>query len=150
MIDVSTLPVADKDLVLHVQTGLQIRLLRQLKDERQPLQSSTAINRWHWCLLGEPSNNATAKTLDNFAMPWSCVRTTEHRARVSSLGDRRMLAKLGEHYQSLCPHPARNPGAAWGSTCLDRPCEQGSNVVLVATVLHRERPEVKLVQFGIL
>jgi hypothetical protein len=35
----------DKDLVLHVQTGLQIRLSRQLKDERRPLRSLTAINR---------------------------------------------------------------------------------------------------------
>jgi hypothetical protein len=75
-----------------------------------------------------------------------------------------MLAKLGELYQSLCPRPARNPSAAWGSTCLDRPCDQGPNVVLEATVLHRERPEamlcvaiprqerpeVTLVQFGIL
>jgi hypothetical protein len=58
-----------------------------------------------------------------------------------------MLAKLGELHQSLCPRPARNPGAAWGSTCLEGPCEQGPNVVLETTVLHWERPEVKLVQF---
>jgi hypothetical protein len=75
-----------------------------------------------------------------------------------------MLAKLGELHQSLCPCPARNPGAAWGSTCLDGPCEQGPDVVLETTVLRRERPEamlcvaiprqerpeVMLVQFGIL
>jgi hypothetical protein len=75
-----------------------------------------------------------------------------------------MLAKLGELHQFLCSHPAKNPGAAWGSTCLDEPCEQGPNVVLEATVLRRERPEamlraamprrerleVTLVQFGIL
>jgi hypothetical protein len=61
-----------------------------------------------------------------------------------------MLAKLGELHQSLCPCRARNPGAACGSTCHDGPYEQGPNVVLVTTVLHRESPEVKLVQFGIL
>jgi hypothetical protein len=74
------------------------------------------------------------------------------------------LAKLRELRQSLCPHPAKNPGVAWGSTCLDGPCEQGPNVVLEATVLCRERPEamlgaamprqesseVTLAQFGIL
>jgi hypothetical protein len=101
--------------------------------------------------------------LDNFSMPWSCVRPSEHRARVSSLGARRMLAKLGELHQSICPRPARNPGAAWGGTCLDGPWEVGPNVALEATVLRqerpeamlgvavprRERPEVTLVQFGI-
>jgi hypothetical protein len=75
-----------------------------------------------------------------------------------------MLAKLGELHQSLCPRPARNPGAAWGSTFLDGPCDKVPNVVLEATVLQwerpeamlgaamprRERPEVMLVQFGIL
>jgi hypothetical protein len=61
-----------------------------------------------------------------------------------------MLAKLGELHQSLCPRPARNPGAASSSTCLDGPCEQGPNVVLGTTMLHLERPEVTLVQFGIL
>jgi hypothetical protein len=91
-----------------------------------------------------------AKPLDNYAMPWSCVRPPEHSARVSSAGARRMLAKLGELHQSLCPHLARNPGATWGSTCLDGPCEQGPNVVLETTMLRRKRPEVTLVQFGIL
>jgi hypothetical protein len=91
-----------------------------------------------------------AEPLDNFAILWSCVRSPEHRARVSSIGARRMLAKLGELHQSLCPCPVRNPGATWGSTCLDGPCEQGPNVVLQTTTLRLERPEVKLVQFGIL
>jgi hypothetical protein len=105
-----------------------------------------------------------AEPLDNFAMPWSCVRPPEHSARVSSLGARRMLPKLGELHQSMSPRPARNQSVAWGSTCLDRPCEQGPNVVLEATVLRwerldamlgvtmprQERPEVKLLQFGIL
>jgi hypothetical protein len=89
------------------------------------------------------------KLLDNYA-PWSCVRPLEHNARVSSLGARRMLAKLGGLHQSLRPRLARNPGAAWGSTCLDGPCEQGPNVVLETTMLCWERPEVTLVQFGIL
>jgi hypothetical protein len=75
-----------------------------------------------------------------------------------------MLAKLGELHQSLRPCPARNPGAAWGITCLNRPCKQGPNVVLEANVLCREtseamlgatmprweRSEVTLVQFGIM
>jgi hypothetical protein len=91
-----------------------------------------------------------AEPLKNFAMPGSCVRPPECSAGVSSPGARRMLAKLGELHPSLCPRPARNPGAAWGSACLDGPYEQGPNVVLVTTVLHRKRPEVKLVQFGIL
>jgi hypothetical protein len=72
-----------------------------------------------------------------------------------------MLVKLGELHPSIvleyhlleleeCSCPARNPGATWGSTCLDVPCEQGPNVVLKTTMLHRERHEVTLVQFGIL
>jgi hypothetical protein len=91
-----------------------------------------------------------AKPLDNYAVPWSCVRPPERNSRVPSLGVRRMLAKLGELHQSLRPRPARNPGAAWGSTCLDGPCEQGPNVVVETTMLHRERPEVTLLEFGIL
>jgi hypothetical protein len=55
-----------------------------------------------------------------------------------------MLAKLGELHQSMCPCPAKNLGAAWGSTCLDGPCEKGPNVVLEATMLHRGRPKVML------
>jgi hypothetical protein len=61
-----------------------------------------------------------------------------------------MLAMLGELHQSLCPRPARNPGATWGSTSLDGPCEQGPDEVLEANVQRRESPKVKLDQFGIL
>jgi hypothetical protein len=50
----------------------------------------------------------------------------------------------------LRPRPAKNPGAAWGSTCLDRPCEQRPNMVLVVVVLHRERSKAELVLFRIL
>jgi hypothetical protein len=101
-------------------------------------------------VLVELARGIMVQPLDNFAMFWSCVRPPEHRARVSSLRARRRLAEFGELHQSLCPRPASSPGAAWGSTCLDGPCEQGPNVVLETTVLRRERPEVKLVQFGIL
>jgi hypothetical protein len=88
-------------------------------------------------LLLEPSRNTMTKPLDNSVMPWSCVRPPEHSATVSSFEARRMLAKLGELHQSLCPRLARNLGAAWGSTFLDGPCEQGPNVVLESTMLHR-------------
>jgi hypothetical protein len=91
-----------------------------------------------------------AKQLDNPAVPGSCVRPPERIARESSLGARRMLAKLGELHQPLRLPPARNSGAAWGSTCLDRPCERRPNVVLETIMPHRERPEVKRVPFGIL
>jgi hypothetical protein len=91
-----------------------------------------------------------ATPLDNIVMSWSCVRPPEHRAKMSSLEARRMLAKLGELHQPPYPHPARNPGAAWGSTCLDEPCEQRPNMVLEATVLRRERPKAEMVPFGIL
>jgi hypothetical protein len=110
---VSALPVEDKDLVLRVQTVLQIRLPRPLEDERQPSRSSTAINKWPWSLLLEPVKGVMAEPLYNFATPWSCVRAPEHRAKVPSLGARRMLAKLGDLHQSLCPCLVRNPGAAW-------------------------------------
>jgi hypothetical protein len=53
-----------------------------------------------------------AKQLDNYAVPCSCVHPPERNARVSSLGARRMLAKLGELHQSLRPRPTRDPGAA--------------------------------------
>jgi hypothetical protein len=79
-----------------------------------PWQSSTAINRWPWCMLREASKNTMATLLDNFAMPWSCVHSPEHRARVSSPGGRRVLAKLGELHQSLYPRPARNPRCSMG------------------------------------
>jgi hypothetical protein len=97
----SVLPVTDKDLVLHVQTMLQIRLPRLLEDERWLLLSSIAINRWPGSLLHEPSKNTMATPLDNLAIPWSCVRPPEHGAKVSSLGARRMLAKLGELHLCL-------------------------------------------------
>jgi hypothetical protein len=61
-----------------------------------------------------------------------------------------MLVKLGELHQSLRLPPARNPGAACGSTCLDGPCEQGPNVLLETIMLRQGRPKVTLVQFGIL
>jgi hypothetical protein len=135
---VSADPETDKDLSLHVVTVLQIRMLRQLRCGQESKRSSTAINRRPHCLLLEPSRNTMAKPLDNYAMPWSCVRPPEHSARVSSLGARRMLANMGELHQSLFPRSARNPGAAWGNTCLDRPCDQGPNVVLETTMLHQE------------
>jgi hypothetical protein len=90
------------------------------------------------------------KPLDNYAVTWSRARPPKHSARVSSLRAIRMLVKLGGLHQSLRLRPTRNPGAAWGSTYLDRPCEQGPNVVLGTTMLRWERPEVTLVQFGIL
>jgi hypothetical protein len=89
-----------------------------------------------------------ATPLHNIVVPWSCVRPPEHGSKVSFLGARRMLAKLGELHQPLCPRPARNPGATWGSTCLDGHCEQGPNMVLEATVLHWGRSKAELVPFG--
>jgi hypothetical protein len=74
--------------------------------------------------------------LDSIVMPWSCVRPPEHGAEVSSLRARRMLAKLGELHQLLCPCPAKNPGAAWGSTCLDRPCEHVDGVFWYTKHVH--------------
>jgi hypothetical protein len=91
-----------------------------------------------------------APSFDNSSVSWSCVRPPECKAKVSSPGARRMLAKLGKLHQSLYLHPAKNPGAAWGSTCLDGPCGQGPDEASEAMVLRRERPEVKLVPFGIL
>jgi hypothetical protein len=85
-----------------------------------------------------------ATALDNTDMPWSCVSPPEHGAKVSSLGAIRILAKLREFHQSLCLHPTKNLGVVWASTCLDEPCEQGSNVVLEATVLCRGRPKAML------
>jgi hypothetical protein len=57
--------------------------------------------------------------VDNIVTPWICVRPPKYRAEVSSLEARRMLAKLGELHQPVLPRPAKNPGAAWGNTCLD-------------------------------
>jgi hypothetical protein len=91
-----------------------------------------------------------ATPLDNIVMPWLCVRLPEHRAEISSLEARRMLAKLRDLHQSLRPRPVKNPGAAWGSTCLDRPCEKRPNMVLEVVVLHWGRPRAELVPFGIL
>jgi hypothetical protein len=52
--------------------------------------------------------------LDDIVTPWLCVRLPEHRAEISSLEARRMLAKLGELHQPLRPRLVKNPGAAWG------------------------------------
>jgi hypothetical protein len=82
-----------------------------------------------------------ARPLDNIVMHWLCARPPEHRAKVPSVGARRMFAKLRELHQPLCLRPAKNPGAAWGSTCLDEPCEERPNMVLEATVLCQDRPE---------
>jgi hypothetical protein len=76
-----------------------------------------------------------ATAVDNIVTPWLCVRPPEYRAEVSSLEARRMLAKLEELHQPLLPRPAKNPGAAWGSTCLGRPCEERPNMVLEVVVL---------------
>jgi hypothetical protein len=89
-----------------------------------------------------------ATPLDNIVTPWLYVRPPEYRAEISSLEARRMLTKLGELHQPLRPRPAKNSSAAWGSTCLDRPCEQRFNMVLEIAVLHRERSKAELVPFG--
>jgi hypothetical protein len=91
-----------------------------------------------------------AKPLDNYTTPWSCVRSPERSARKSSPGARRILAKLRELHQPLHPCPMRNPGASWGSTCLDKPCEQRPEAMLGVTKMRWESPEVTLVHFGIL
>jgi hypothetical protein len=91
-----------------------------------------------------------ATSLDNIVKPWLCVHPPEHGFEIASLEARRMLAKLGELHQPLHPRPAKNPGAAWGSTCLNRPCEQRPNMVLEVAVLHRERSKAELVPFEIL
>jgi hypothetical protein len=61
-----------------------------------------------------------------------------------------MLAKFGELHQPVLMRPVKNPDAAWGSTCLDRPCEHRPNMVFEVAVLHRERSKAELVPFGIL
>jgi hypothetical protein len=91
-----------------------------------------------------------ATPLHNIVMHWLCVCPPEHRARMSSLGARRMLAKLRELHQPLCPRPVKNTGAAWGSTYLYKTCEHRPNMVLEVAVLHRDRPKAELVPFGIL
>jgi hypothetical protein len=104
--DVSGLPLADKDLVLHVQIVLQIRLPHLMEDEQWSLLRSIAINRWSRSLLLEPSENTMVALLDNVAIPLSCVRPAEHRAKVSSLGARRML-RSWENSTNLCARTQR-------------------------------------------
>jgi hypothetical protein len=64
-----------------------------------------------------------ATPLDNIVMPWLCVRPPEYITEISSLEARRMLEKLGELHQPVRLRQAKNPSAAWGSTCLAKPCE---------------------------
>jgi hypothetical protein len=61
-----------------------------------------------------------------------------------------MLAKLGELQRLVLPRPAKNPGVAWGSTCLDRSREKRPNMVLEVAELHRGRSKAELAPFGIL
>jgi hypothetical protein len=91
-----------------------------------------------------------ATSVDNIVTPLLYVRPPEYRAAVSFLEARKMLAKLGELYQPMHPRPAKNLGAAWGSTCLNKPCEERPNMVLEVAVLHQERSKAELVPFGIL
>jgi hypothetical protein len=91
-----------------------------------------------------------ATSIDNIITPWLCVHPPEYRAEVSSLEARRMLAKLGELHQPVHLRPTKNPGAAWGNTCLDGPCKERPNMVLEVAVLHRGRLKAELVPFGIL
>jgi hypothetical protein len=91
-----------------------------------------------------------ATPVDNIVIPCLCVRPPEYKFEESSLEARRMLAKFGELHQPVLPRPVNNPGVAWGSTCLDRPCEHMPNMVLEVAVLHRERLKAELVPFGIL
>jgi hypothetical protein len=86
----------------------------------------------------------------NIVTPWLCLHPPEYRAEVASLEARRMLAKLEELHQLVLSCPAKNPGAGWGSTCLDRSREERPNMVLEVVVLHRDRSKVELVPFGIL
>jgi hypothetical protein len=91
-----------------------------------------------------------ATSVDNIVSLWHCVCPPECRAEVSSLEARRMVAKLGELHRPVHSRPAKNPGAAWGSTCHDGPCKERPNMVLEVAVLHRVRLKVELVPFGIL
>jgi hypothetical protein len=91
-----------------------------------------------------------AIAVDNIVPPWLCVRPPERRAEVPSLEARRMLAKIGELHRPIPSHPAKNPGAVWGSTCHDEPCKKRPNMVLEVTVLYQERSKAKLVPLGIL
>jgi hypothetical protein len=91
-----------------------------------------------------------ATPVDNIVSPWLCVRPPERRAEVSSLEARRMLAKLREFHRPVPSRPAKNPGAAWGSTCHDGPCKERTNMVLEVAVLHQGRSKAELVPLGIL
>jgi hypothetical protein len=91
-----------------------------------------------------------ATPLDNIVTPWLCVRSPEHRAEIPSLEARRMLTKLGELHQPLRLRLEKNPSAAWGSTCLGRPCGQRPNMVLEVDMMYRRRSKAELVPFGIL
>jgi hypothetical protein len=91
-----------------------------------------------------------ATAIDNIVTLCLCVRPPDYRAELSSLEARRMLAKLEELHQPVLPRPAKNPGVAWDSTCLSRPCEERPNTVLEVAVLRQERPEAELAPFGIL
>jgi hypothetical protein len=88
--------------------------------------------------------------VDNIVTAWLCVRPPEYRPEVSSLEARRMLPKLGKLHQPVHSCPAKNPGAAWGCTCLDEPCEQRPNMVLEVAMLHQERSKAELIPFGIM
>jgi hypothetical protein len=110
-----------------------------------PMMSSTAINRhprpfsrpnpekapWQLHLIIHPS---VANAPWQLQQP-NAVHPPECRTEVSSLEARRMLAKLGEH-RPVPPRPAKNPGAAWGSTCHDGPCKERPNMVLEVAVLY--------------
>jgi hypothetical protein len=88
--------------------------------------------------------------VENIVSPWLCVRPPERRAEVSSLKAIRMLAKLGELRRPIPSRPAKNPGAAWGSTYHDGTCKERPNMVLEVPELHRERSKAELVPLGIL
>jgi hypothetical protein len=89
--------------------------------------------------LAKSRGSTMATSVDNIVTPWLCVHPPEYRAEILSLEARRMLVKLGELHQLVRPRPAKNPGAAWGSTCLDGPCMERPNMVLEVAVLHRGR-----------
>jgi hypothetical protein len=61
-----------------------------------------------------------------------------------------MLAKLGELNRPVPSRPAKNPGAAWGSTCHYIPWKERPNMVLEVVVLHQGRSKAEMVPLGIL
>jgi hypothetical protein len=83
-----------------------------------------------------PGRKTKVKRFSNFALPWACIRLPERSSRLPPSGARRMLVKLGELHRPLHSCPTRNPGATWGSTCLDRPFERSHEVMLEVTMLH--------------